>query len=81
MKKVQFNETPIVYSTYGSDQYNRMQIDSILYLKNYNRVSNEDWNKLIVILDLYKLYEMPVHPDSIQNNSYYIKKIIYSSKI
>jgi hypothetical protein len=79
-KKVVFSDINEIYTTYSSDEYLRHQIDSILYKKNYNRVSNDEWNAIFLNLDLYKLYEMPVHIDSIQNNSYNTKKIIFNTR-
>ena len=73
MKSVRFNEIVNVYPTYSRKEYDRHQIDSILYQKNYNRISIPEWNSILVSLDLYKLYEMPVHPYSLKNNSYKLK--------
>jgi hypothetical protein len=81
VKKVFFSEINKIYTTYSPDEYLRNQIDSILYKKNYNRVSNDEWNTIFLNLDLYKLYEMPVHSDSIQNNSYNTKKVIYTQDL
>lgn len=78
-KKVTFSDNNEIYTTYSADEYLRFQIDSILYKKSYNRVSNDEWNTIFLNLDLYKLYEMPVHSDSIQNNSYNTKKVIFNT--
>lgn len=68
------NET---YETYSSDEYSRLQIDSILYRRGYsNLVSDEEWNNVHITLDLYKLYEMKTHKDSFHNNLYHAKNII-----
>lgn len=76
-KVVKFNmDSNITYDTYDGDEYDRSQIDSILYLKAYNKVSIEEWNNVHVTLDLYKLYEMPIHKDSLHNNQYQARKVI-----
>jgi hypothetical protein len=68
-KKVSFNETPEIFLTYSSDEYSRHQIDSLLYRKAYRRVSDEEFNHILLMLDMYKLYEMIVHVDSFTNNN------------
>ena len=74
MKKVLFNlENNQIFDTYNSNEYDRFQIDSVLYRRNYKRVSDQEWFNIYVILDLYKLYDMPVHQDSINNNFYHSK--------
>lgn len=74
-RRVCFNDTIEIYLTYSSDEYPRNSIDSILYQKAYNRVSPDEWNSMWVKLDLYKIYEMVVHKDSLQNNKYHCKHI------
>ena len=70
-KSVSFNlGNNRIITTYSPDEYQRHQIDSILYRRNYRRVSDEEWNRVHVLLDLYKIYEMIIHPDSVQNNMY-----------
>ena len=73
MKKVRFSDKINIFSTYSSDEYSRIPIDHLLYRRAYNRVSDLEWNDVLVKLDLYKLYEMPVHPDSFLNNNYTLK--------
>lgn len=65
-----------VYITYSREEYDRSSIDHVLYRKAYRRISDDEMNSIYVNLDLYKLYEMPVHKSSFKNNSYYIKKLI-----
>lgn len=73
-KKVQFNlDRNLEYSTYDKNEYDRTPIDHVLYRRAYNRISDEEFKSIFVILDLYKLYEMPVHKDSLKNNAYTIK--------
>jgi hypothetical protein len=74
-KNVSFNLNNTTFSTYSHKDYDRFQIDSVLYRKGYNRISEEEWRSIFINLDLYKLYEMRVHKDSLNNNSYSAKKI------
>ena len=74
MKHVLFNlNKNKTYITYDSSEYNRLQIDSVLYRRSWKKVSDQEWNNIYIILDLYKLYDMPVHQDSIHNNVYHSK--------
>jgi len=63
-KKVSFNKNVIVSQTYASDEYDRFQIDSILYQKMYLRVSDVEWDNIIKELLNYKKHEMIVHIDN-----------------
>jgi hypothetical protein len=47
------------------DQYDRFPIDSILYLKCFNKVSNTDWLKMLKKLNHYKEVEMIVHKNNL----------------
>ena len=77
MKKVLFNlDNNQIFDTYTPDEYNRFQIDSVMYRRNWRKVSDQEWHSIYVILDLYKLYDMPVHQDSIHNNLYHSKNEI-----
>ena len=70
MKKVSFNlDNNKTYTTYSNLDYDRCQIDSILYKKCYNRVDHEEWRQMCIELYHYKLNEMIVHKDSIQNTT------------
>lgn len=80
-KSVSFNLSNETFVTYSSQEYDRFQIDSVLYRKNYNRISEEEWRSIFINLDLYKLYEMRVHKDSLTNNSYSAKKINFGVKL
>jgi hypothetical protein len=76
MKKVLFNlDNNKIYNTYSRMEYDRYQIDSILFRRGYKRVSDQEWNNVYTLLDIYKLYDMTVHKDSLQNNLYYTKFI------
>jgi hypothetical protein len=65
-----------VYITYSPEEYDRSSIDHVLYRLAYRHISDEDIKSIYVNLDLYKLYEMPVHKSSFKNNSYHVKKIM-----
>jgi len=68
MKSVQFNlDNTIFYDTYSSEEYDRYPIDSILYLKCYNKVSDFDWTNMLENLNLFKICEMIVHKNSLNN--------------
>jgi len=74
VKKVSFNlDNNMYFETYSSEEYDRSQIDHAVYLRSYNRMTSEEFNKINVLLDLYKLYEMPVHKESFNNNYYRLK--------
>lgn len=71
MKRVQFNIDNIsIIETYSPDEYDRSQIDSILYLKCYNRISHIEWQREIEQLYEYKTKEMIVHKQSIKYTSF-----------
>jgi hypothetical protein len=76
-KNINFDlDKNIVYITYSCEEYDRTSIDHVLYRRSYRRLSDEEINSMYVNLDLYKLYEMPVHKSSFKNNSYHIKRLI-----
>lgn len=54
------------YVTYSKDEYDRLPIDSILYLYGYKRVSVEEWNNVFIEVNEYKCNEMIVHKSSIK---------------
>lgn len=70
MKKVSFSNKIVVLPTYSSKEYNRYQIDSILYQKSINRITLEEWNKIHATLNMYKMFDMVIHPQSLKNNHY-----------
>ena len=79
-KNIQFDlNKNRVYITYSHEEYDRSSIDHVLYRRAYRRISDEEMNSIYVNLDLYKLYEMPVHKSSFKNNSYHIKRLIIKS--
>ena len=51
----------IIYETYSSEEYDRHSIDSILYQKLYNRISDYEWLLLVSELNTYKKKEMIIH--------------------
>ena len=68
MKQVSFNlDNNKTYTTYSHKEYNRYQIDSILYQKAYNRIKFEEWQRIWLELNLFKIDEMIVHKDSLKN--------------
>ena len=67
----------IIHYTYSRHEYDRSCIDHVLYRHAYKRLSDEDMKAIYVNLDLYKLYEMPIHKESLINNAYHIKKYKY----
>lgn len=71
MKRVHFNIDISIIETYSSEEYDRSQIDSILYLKCYNRISHIEWQKELEELYNYKSKEMIVHKKSIQNTNFH----------
>ena len=77
IKKVNFDLTKnTIGFTYSSDDYDRLCIDSVMYRKACNKLTNEELINIYIELDLYKLYEMPIHVDSLRNNTYIYKKHI-----
>lgn len=74
VKKVHFTNKVQKFITYTNKEYDRTCIDHVLYRKAYKQISNEEMNSLYICLDLYKLYEMPVHKESIHNILFHSKK-------
>jgi hypothetical protein len=68
MKSVQFNlDNTIFCYTYSNEEYDRYPIDSIMYLRCYNKVSDFDWINMLENLNLFKICEMIVHKNSLNN--------------
>ena len=68
IKSVKFNlHRNTIHEMYSSDEYDRHQIDSLLYLKSYGRITRFEWFKALLEVNVYKLMEMPVHNDSVVN--------------
>lgn len=74
MKKVQFNNNIKINNTYSYNEYDRSCIDHVLYRRTFNKITDSEFRNIYITLDIYKLYDMPVHTQSLKNNSYYIKK-------
>jgi len=71
MKRVNFNMDIVMISeTYSKNEYDRSQIESILYMKCYNRISHEEWMKERNDLNKFKYTEMIVHKKSIKNTHF-----------
>ena len=52
-----------VFETYSKYDYDRSQIDSVLYRKCYKKVSNMEWNHIMDKLNEYKKKDMVLHID------------------
>lgn len=66
-KKVTFNNIVNINNTYSNEEYDRSPIDSIIYLRTLQRVNLDEWKNIFTELNQYKLQEMIVHKDSINN--------------
>jgi hypothetical protein len=56
-----------IYDTYSRREYDRLPIESVVYLHAYNRLSWFDINEIYFELNQYKLKEMQVHEMSKSN--------------
>jgi hypothetical protein len=56
-----------IHETYSRHEYDRFQIDSVVYLHSYNRLSWLDMSVIYFELNQYKLKEMEVHELSKSN--------------
>jgi len=72
-KQCTFNEQNTIYETYSSDEYDRHCIDSILYQKLYNKISDYEWSLLLIDLNNYKNKEMIIHLSNINVGSHGLK--------
>lgn len=78
MKTVNFNlDNNKIYTTYSKfndqeDYYDRSSIDHVLYRKIFNRITDIELRDIYIQLDLYKLYQMPIHINSIKNTMYHV---------
>lgn len=75
-KSVSFNEEVIEFPTYSADEYLRHSINHVIYRRARNEISDQELQNIYITLDLYKLYDMPVHIDSSKNNLYHTKRVI-----
>jgi hypothetical protein len=67
-KKVKFNlDKNSFHETYSTIEYDRHQIDSILYLLSYRKITQKEWIIIMKDLNKFKTQEMQVHIDSIHN--------------
>jgi len=64
-----FDEEVVFYETYSTQEYDRYMIDSILYQRSFNRISDNEWCDILNELLNYKRNEMIVHI-----NTYIINK-------
>jgi hypothetical protein len=67
MKRVTFSDKVEVNTTWSSSCYDRHQIDSVLYRKGYNNITNSEWLNIFKWLHKYKLNEMSIHIDADTN--------------
>ena len=68
MKSVKFNlNKNEIFTTYSDDEYDRLPIDSVMYMKCYNKISDYDWLNIFKNLNFYKMCEMIVHKSSLRN--------------
>jgi hypothetical protein len=67
-KTVKFNlEKNTIHNVYSSDEYDRQQIHSMMYLRLFGKISLIEWTQMLNEINIYKLNEMPVHMDSVMN--------------
>lgn len=68
MKRVYFDlDRNQTFEVYSITEYDRIPIDSCLYLRCYRKISDEDWRNVFIKLNYYKTNEMIVHEDSVCN--------------
>lgn len=60
IKKCVFNDIITIHPTYSKKEYDRSQIDSTIYKKCYQRISEEKWKEILFKLQMYK-NEMILH--------------------
>jgi hypothetical protein len=76
MSRVSFNlDKNQTFTTYSHHEYSRDPIDHVLYRRSYRQISDDEFHAIYVNLDLYKLYNMVVHKNSIQNTLLHVKKL------
>lgn len=73
-KSVHFDNNIQEFITYSYKEYDRSSIDHVLR----RRLSDIEMNNIFITLDLYKLFDMPVHSGSSQNTLYHLKKFFSS---
>ena len=64
-KSVSFSDTIKIAETWSSSDYDRSQINSIIYQKGYNKVPNIVWKRAMESLNIFKSREMTVHIDTL----------------
>lgn len=68
-KRVTFDESRNEY--FPGLEYDRLPIQSALYMRCFNRLSHQDWIEIHEELNTYKYNEMIVHKDSLQNTRFH----------
>lgn len=81
VRRVLFNSIIQTFPTYSYKDYDRTSIDHVLYRRAHRRISDEEMNKIFICLDLYKLYEMPIHNQSIHNIQFHLKKFRFGNEL
>ena len=56
---------------YSHNEYDRHQIDSLMYLKSFGQITHYQWIKALVEVNIYKQIEMSVHINSVNNTKFY----------
>ena len=68
IKNVKFNlEKNTIHEVNSENEYNRNQIESIMYLKLFGKITLFEWTQVLNEINMYKLIEMQVHNDSVTN--------------
>jgi hypothetical protein len=68
IKNVKFNlEKNTIHEVHSANEYNRNQIESIMYLKLFGKITLFEWTQVLNEINMYKLIEMQVHNDSVTN--------------
>lgn len=62
--KVQFDLDNIIIN-YTYENYDRSPIDSVIYLKSYNKIGSLEWASIIDELNKYKVHEMVLHENNV----------------
>lgn len=68
-KKVTFDENK--NECYVVEMYDRLPIQSVLYLRCYNKITSKEWIQIHEELNEFKYKEMVVHKDSLRNTRFH----------
>lgn len=67
MKKVNFNDNIVYYTTYSSGDYDRTCIDNLLTRFLKKEITASEYIQEIKKLNNFKIAEMLIHIDSVSN--------------